>query len=199
VASLPSSRWPLLIVIMLTALSAPILMGGCESECASRGGHCEGDTLVICYMEGFFPQREVRSKRGCAENGQMCVDTGSTAFCAAPDPDCKPDINTSNMYCRDDTIVYCSSEVSGFATSEMPCTPHACAQTEGFPPVCATPDTPCFTRPDGQYCWDFSQDAFECYQKGRVRQNSHCNYCYINSDGKAASRMTEELCLPPRQ
>jgi hypothetical protein len=126
----------------------------------------------------------------------MCMDTGSTAFCAAPDPDCKTDTDT---YCNGDTIVYCSSEVSGFATSEMPCTPHACVQVEGFAPVCATPDTPCFTRPDGQYCWDFTQTAFECYQNGRVRENSHCNYCYIDSDGKAADQMTNERCLPPRQ
>lgn len=191
-APLPSTRWALLVGMMLVA---PLLMGGCESDCASEGSHCEGNTLVLCYMQGILlSRREVRSEQDCAERGEMCVDTGSTAFCAAPDPDCRPDTDT---YCKEDTIVYCSAAVSGFATAKMPCTPHACAQIEGFAAVCATPDTPCFTRPDGQYCWDFSQKAFECYQKGEVRQNHQCNYCYINSDGKAANQMTGELCLPP--
>lgn len=191
--SLPPTRWSLLIAM---TLMTSLLMGGCKTDCASRGTLCEGDTLVLCYMQDYFPPQEARLERACGEDGMVCVDIGSKAFCAAPDPDCKTD---TDRYCKGDTIVYCSSEISGFATAEMPCTPHACVRVEGFAPVCATPDTPCYTRPDGQYCWEFSQTAYECYQKGMARENSHCNYCYVGSDGKATNQMTGERCLPPRQ
>lgn len=179
----------------VAALVVLIGLAACaEEECSPNGpygSHCEGSVLVTCSTQGIlFPSQE-RYERNCANEGLGCVDTNRSAVCAAREPAC-----TVDDYCDGDTLVHCDPELPGYTSGKHSCAPYPCVHVDGGEPaLCVEPETQCFKRPDGQYCWQYSDEAFECLKGGKVRTNKQCPRCYVDEAGKAASRETNAPCL----
>jgi hypothetical protein len=192
----PTREPPLLILrrpaygflLFLAAVAAPLALEGCAPDCSAVGLFCEGDVLVACVSQGYYPAQLERTEYPCAA-GEQCVSNSHYAACAVRDPAC-----VATSYCKEDRVVTCQPGFPGYATEETACSPYPCVQVEGGDGVCADPSTECFKLPDGQHCSEYNGNAIECWQRGRVREKL-CKDCDIDPDGKAMSKETNAPCL----
>jgi hypothetical protein len=186
-----TARPLLLLLAALAAVGVGVGMHGCSRECSpGMKASCEGNVIVGCTSYGDVVTHFEEYRYDCAAEGLPCVELDVGPACARPDPACD-----LKAYCKEDHVIGCNQYQPGYATYDESCAPYGCAQVEGKSARCVTPDDPCFTRPDGQYCEPFSNSAYKCSQKATVHTTTLCSGCYIDADGVAVSRDTNVPCL----